>query len=99
MESLFLLVFSTQIGNRCERLEWTSWSWGGSGGEFERLLPLLLELVYACWGGSVNEGFFTSWDGLAPTASVGAGSLSLSNLAQSPQLTDSKEVGGLQMYP
>lgn len=70
----------------------------GAGG-FEGLLPLLLEIMYKCWGGSVNGGFFSFWDELAPTPSVGAGSLSLSNLVQLPQLTDSKEVGGLQMYP
>lgn len=68
-------------------------------GRFEGLLPLLLEILYTCWGRTVNGGFFTFWDRLAPTPSVVAESLSLSNLAQLPQLTDSKEVGGLQMYP
>ena len=30
----------------------------------ERLLSLFLEIVCICWGGAVNGGFLTFWDGL-----------------------------------
>lgn len=46
-------------------IEREGWSWAGLQG-LGRLLPLLLErlCMCMCWGGAVNGGFFTFWDGL-----------------------------------